>query len=170
MRLGDLPVLVDHVGDAAGVFVFRRVGRAVRDADRFLGVAEEREGEVELLGEAAVLFDAVEADADDLRVLRLVFDVEVPEPGTLTRSTGGVGLRIEPEDDFLAAEVGELHAVALVIENVEVGSGVAWVEHLCFSSHERAQDSKEGHAAILQVAKSQSRKVSKNVIAASLRL
>jgi hypothetical protein len=36
---GDLPVLVDHVGDAAGVLVFRRLGGAVGQADLVIGVA-----------------------------------------------------------------------------------------------------------------------------------
>jgi hypothetical protein len=73
MRFGDLAVLVDHVGDPARVFVFRRVGGAVCDADLPIGVAEEREREAVLLREVRVLFDRVEADAGDLRVLFLVF-------------------------------------------------------------------------------------------------
>jgi hypothetical protein len=149
VRLRDLSLLVDDVRDAARVFVLRRVGRAVRDADLLVGVAEQREGEVELLGEGAVLFDAVEADADDLYVLGLVFRVEVPEPGTFPRSTGGVGLGVEPEDDFLSAEVGEPDLVALVIDGVEVGSGVANVEHLRFSSEYGAQDTADGHTGIV---------------------
>jgi hypothetical protein len=161
--LGDLPFLVDHVRDAARIFVLRRVGGAVREADLVLGVAEQREREVELLGEAAILLDRVETDADDLCVLRFVLEVEVPEPGTLTRSTGGVGLWVEPEDDFLAAQVGELHTVALVIDGVEVGSGIAYVQHLWFSSRECAKDSAEGHAAIVVVEPS-SRRVDERIL------
>jgi hypothetical protein len=86
--LGDLPVLVDDVGDAPRVLVLRRLGGPVREADPAVGVAEQREGEVELLREAGVVLDVVEADAENLRVLVLVLGDEVPEPGTLTRSTG----------------------------------------------------------------------------------
>ena len=133
VRLRDLAVLVDHVGDAAGVLVFRRVGGAVRDADLPVGVAEERKWEVVLLREVRILFDGVEADADDLRVLFLVLAGKVPEPGTLGRSPSGVGLRIEPEDEFLAAKVAQLHAVPVVIDRLEIGSGIAWLQHPCTS-------------------------------------
>jgi hypothetical protein len=46
MRLGDSALLVDDVGDPFGVFVFRRTGGAVGDADLAVGVAEQGEGEV----------------------------------------------------------------------------------------------------------------------------
>jgi hypothetical protein len=52
MRLGDPSVLVDDVGDPFRVLVFRRVGGAVGDADLSIGVAEQREGEIELLRES----------------------------------------------------------------------------------------------------------------------
>lgn len=103
MRLGDFSFFVDDVGDAAGVLVLGRLGGAVGEADLAIGVAEQREGEVVFLRERGVAFFVVEADAEDLRVLRFVLLREVPEPGTLPRSTGGVGFRIEPEHDFLAA-------------------------------------------------------------------
>ena len=143
--LGDLAFLVDDVGDAAGVLVLGGVGGTVGETDLAFGVAEQGEGEVELFGEAAVRFDGIEADAQDLRVLGLELHVEVPEPGTLTRSTRGVGLRIEPEHDFLAAPVGELHAIAVVIDDVEIGSGLAGLKHFRFSSQQGAQDTAEGH-------------------------
>jgi hypothetical protein len=73
VRLRDFAVLVDQVRDATGVLVFRRVGGAIGDADLPVSVAEEREREAVLLREAGVLLDRVEADADDLRVLLLVF-------------------------------------------------------------------------------------------------
>ena len=141
MRLGDLPILVDHVRDAAGVLVFRRVGGAVRDAELAVGVTEQREGELELLGEGFVLGGGVEADAEDFDVLRFVLRQEVPEPGTLAGSAGCVGLRIEPEDDFLPAQVGEADAVAVVIDDVEVGSGIAGIQHGGLSSCQKLKDS-----------------------------
>ena len=96
VRLRDLAVLVDDVGDAPRVLVFRGVSSAVREADLAIRVAEQREVEAELLGEMLVLFRRVETDAEDSGVFRFVLFGEVPEPGTLFRSTGGVGLRIEP--------------------------------------------------------------------------
>ncbi len=129
MGLGDFAVLVDHIGDAARVFVFRGFRCAVCEADLAVGVAEQREGEVVFLGERGVGFFIIEADAEDLRVLRFVLLREVPEPGTFPRSTGSVGFRIKPQHDFLAAQVAEAHAVAVVVGDVEVGSGIAGLEH-----------------------------------------
>ena len=150
VRLRDLSFFVDHVGDAARVFVFRRVGRAVRDADLAIGIAQQRERELELLGEALVLVRRVEADAEDFRVLFVVLGQEVPEPGTLARSAGGVGLRVEPEDDFAAAQVGEAHAVSVVIDGFEVGSLLARLEHGGFPSRQDLHDSAKRHAAIVE--------------------
>jgi hypothetical protein len=146
VRLGDLPVLVDHVGDAAGVLVVGAVGGAVGDRELAVGVAEEREGEVELLGEAGVVGLGVEANAEDLGVARLVLVGEVPEPGTFGRSPGGVGLRIEPEDDLLPAEVRQLHVIAVVIDDVEIGGRVSNFQH-ARTSKDVPQFRAERHAA-----------------------
>jgi len=105
MGLGDLPFLIDDVGDAAGEFVFRGIAGSVGEADLPLRVAEQRERKFELFGEGLVFPGRVEAGAEDLRVLRFVLGREVPEPGTFFRSAGCVGFRIEPEHDFLAAQV-----------------------------------------------------------------
>ena len=129
IHLRDLPLLVDQIRDAFGVFIFGAGGCAVREADLALGVAEQRKRELELLRELAVLVDAVEGGAEDLGVLRLVFFDEVPEPGTFSRSTRCVGLRIKPEHHFLTPEIAELRAVASVIHDVEVGGGIAGFEH-----------------------------------------
>jgi hypothetical protein len=141
VRLRDLSVFVYDVGDAPRVLLIFRVGRAVRDADRPVGVAQQRKGKPELLGEGLVLGRRVEADAEDFDVLRLVLRQEVPEPGTLARSAGCVGLRVEPEDDFLSAQIGKADAVTVVIGDVEVGSILAGLEHGWFSSRDDLQDS-----------------------------
>lgn len=150
MRLRDLAFFVDHIRDAARVFVLRRFGRAVREADLAIGVAEQREGKVVFFGERGVGFFVVEADAEDLRVLRFVLLREVPEPGTFPRSTGGVGFRIKPEHDLLAAQAGQAHAVAVMVGDVEVGSGIAGLEHLCFSSRYELNDASQAHTLIVQ--------------------
>jgi hypothetical protein len=129
MCFRDFAFLVDHVRNAFCVFGGRRIGGAVGEADFAVRVAEEGEGEAELFGEALVVLRRIEADAEDLRVFGLVLRVEVPEPGTLPRSTGGVGFRIEPEHDLFAAQVAELHAVAVVIGNVEIRGRIAGIEH-----------------------------------------
>ena len=110
MRLGDPALLVDDVRDPFGVFVLRRFGGSVGDADLAVGVAEQREGEGELVGKARVGVDVVETGAEDGGVLRFVLVDEVPEPGTFGRSARGIGLRIEPEHDLPPAQVVELHS------------------------------------------------------------
>jgi hypothetical protein len=139
MRLRDLPLLVDQVRDAAGVLVFGGVGGAVGEADLALGVAEQREGEVKLPGEGGVRFLVVEADADDFRVFRFVLFDEVPEPGPFLRSTGCVGLRIEPEHNPAAAQIAQADAVAVMIVDLESGSFVAGLEHFRASSGENLE-------------------------------
>ena len=129
VRLRDLAFFVDHVRDAFRVFGGRGVRGAVGETDFAFRVAEQREGKVELLGEVLVLVRRIETDAEDLRVLGLVLRVEVPEPGTLFRSTRGVGLRIKPEHDLFSAQIAELHAIAVVVRDVEIRRRVAGLEH-----------------------------------------
>ncbi len=130
VRLRDLSVRPDDVGDPARELRLRVFARSVRHADVALHVAEERERKVELLREAGVLLDRVEGGPQDLGVLLLEFRVEVAEPATLGRSTGGVGLRIEPEDDVLPLVIGEAPPGARVVLHVESRSGVSHLQHL----------------------------------------
>ena len=69
MGLGDPPLLINDVGNPPGVFIARTARRTVRQTDRLIGVTEKGKLEVELLGEAGVLRDGVEADAEDLGIL-----------------------------------------------------------------------------------------------------
>jgi len=134
MRLRDVALLVDHVRDAAGVLVALALARAVGEAELAVGIAEELEGELELLREGGVLFRRVEADAEDDGVLRVVLLDEVPEPGTLDRSAGCVGLRIKPEDDFLPAQVAQADRAAVVIARLEIRSRISGLQHVGTSS------------------------------------
>jgi SAM-dependent methyltransferase len=147
VRLRDLAFFVDHVGDAAGVFVFFGVAGAVCDSDGAVGVAEQREGELVLFGKTLIFVLRVEADAEDLRVFRFVLGLEVPEPGTFARSTGCVGFRIEPEHDFLAAQVAQSHGVAVVIGRFEIGRIFTRLEHGRFSSGHRSNHASQSHGA-----------------------
>ena len=149
MRLRDLAVLVDHVRDAAGVLVALVFACAVGEAELAVGVAEQLEGELELAGEGGVFFRRVEADAEDDRVLRVVLLDEVPEPGTLDRSARGVGLRIEPEDDFLPAQIAQADGLAVVVGGLEIGSRISGIQHVRTSSECELEDvtqfTAEGH-------------------------
>jgi len=135
MDLRDAALFVDQVRDAASVLIFRRFGRAVRQTDLVVGIAQQREVELLFLGEFPVRFDAVETGAEDLGVLRGVVGGEVSEPETFGGSTGCVGLREEPQHDFLATIVAELHATAGVIGGFELGSGITDFQHRRASSH-----------------------------------
>lgn len=129
MRLCDPPLFIDHIGDALREFIFRGARSAVCDTDFVVRIAEQRKWKVILLGKAGAVLDLVEADAEDLDVFRLVFAIEVPEPGTLGRSTGGVRFRKKPKQDLFAAEVAELHAASLVIGDLKLRRWIADLQH-----------------------------------------
>jgi hypothetical protein len=135
MRLGDAAVLVDHVGDPLRVFVLLARRCAVREADAAIFIAQQRERKIELLRELCVVFRRVEADSEDGGVLRFVLRREVPEPGTFERSARGVGFRIKPEDDALAAQAGEADGVAVVVAHFEIGSLITCMQHWRTSGH-----------------------------------
>jgi hypothetical protein len=137
MRLGDFPVLVDDIRDPLRVFVFWRFGCAVRESDLSIGVAQQREREVELLGELRVCGDVIETDAEDRGVLRFVLGDEVPEPGTLGRSARCVSLRIKPEHDLAPAQIVQRDVVTSMIGYLKIRSLVANVQHA--SSSKRIQ-------------------------------
>jgi len=127
--LRDLARGIDEVRDALGIALGGGIGGAVGETDFAIGVAQEPEREIELLGEVSVLLGRIEADAEDLDVLADELGGLVAEPATLDRSTGCVGLRIEPEDHVVTAKVGEPHGRAGVIGDFEVGGGSAGFQH-----------------------------------------
>jgi hypothetical protein len=135
MDLRDASLLINQVRDAAGVLILGRVRRAVRQADLVVGVAKQRKVELLFFREFLIGFYAVEAGADDLRVLRGVVAGEVPEPETFCGSARCVGLGKEPQDDFLSAKVAELDAAAEMIGRFEVRSGITDLQHGWTSSH-----------------------------------
>ena len=100
----DLALAVDHDADTLSALGGIDV-RAVGGADRSVGVANQREVEVELLGELLVVGGRVERHTQDHRVLPIVVGLQVAEPATLSGSTRGVGLRKEPQHDGLALEI-----------------------------------------------------------------
>src|SRR5262249_1484969 len=91
-------------------------------------IAEQQEGEGELLREGLVLLDAVEAGAEHHDVLVAQLGSSIPEPLALDRSTRCVGLRVEPEHHVLASVVAEPHRAALVGGRGEVGGGFALLQ------------------------------------------
>jgi hypothetical protein len=151
VRFGDAAVLVDDVGDPFRVLIARRAGGAISEADFAIGVAQQREREVELFGKAGVGGYVVETRAEDRRVLRFVLVDEVPEPGTLGRSARCVGLRIKPEHDLAAAQIVKGDLAPVVIRHFKIRSFVANVQHSSSAhrAHHETQHSAKRHGSAL---------------------
>jgi len=135
VRLADHAVRVDEVRDPLGEvdLVRSRIARAVFDTDLFVVIRQQTEREVELLAERLVLGGCIEADAEDLAPKRFELLGLVTQALSLNRSTGGISLRIPPQQDPAPALVGEPDGAALLIGHVEVGSGSAFGEHQTFA-------------------------------------
>ena len=125
MGLSDAAVFVDHIGDPLCVLIFRRARSAVGHSDFPIGIAEKRKWKAELLGEARIVLEFIEAGPEDLDVFRLVFVVEVPEPGTFCRSTGCVRFRKKPQQNLFTAEVAEPYAASQVIGSLKLRRRIA---------------------------------------------
>ncbi len=96
VRLTHGSVRADPIADALRVLGVLGLACAIGHPDRARRVAKKREVEVEFLRERAVVVDGIEADAEDVNVLVGVLLNLVAEPATFGRSSGGVGLGIEP--------------------------------------------------------------------------
>src|SRR5262249_14685069 len=127
--LHDLAVRPDHAGDTAREPRVLVVGGAVRDRQRPVRVAEQRERERVLVLERLVVRRRVERDTEQDRVLLRELLASITEAASLDRSTGRVGLGVEPEHDRLAAVVGEFVHLAGLVRRREVGRRPARRDH-----------------------------------------
>ncbi len=94
-------------------------------------VAEEREGNADLLGEGGVGGGTIHADAEDFRIrgVNLTGGDSSLDRLKLLRSTTGEGQHVDGEEDvLLAAIVAELHGFPSVAEESELRGGVADLE------------------------------------------
>src|SRR6478736_7639139 len=115
---------VDHVGDPTGEQT-EGLAHAPELANGTVGVGEQREREVVLLGELQVGVDGVRADPDDLRAgLGEVLEA-VAEGARFLRAAGRVVLRVEVHDDPPALLVGEGDGRAMLVRKGEVGCRLA---------------------------------------------
>ena len=128
-RVTDHPALVDNVGDACGGTGFWRSGGRVSHTDLSVGVAQKRKRIAELFGEGFVGVYGVKTAAQDLYVGGVELCLLVTEPVPLDRSTGGIGSRIEPQEDFLAPVVRQLDGSPVVGPDFEIGSLGAYAQH-----------------------------------------
>lgn len=131
--LRDRAVLVDQVTDAIRVAGLRIVTGAVGETDLAVGVTQQRKGKVEFPSERGILFDRVEARAEDLDVESLELVLLIAEPATFNRSTRGISLWVEPQQHFAPAQAGQRERVTFVGGHREVRSRVTNVEHHDFS-------------------------------------
>ena len=122
VHLKNLALFIDDIGDAFGVAVFGRLGGAIFHSDIACRIAQKRVRKAELFCKCRVFFHRVKTDAKDLNILFVVILDSVAEPATLCRSTRRVRLRIKPQDDPLAVEIGKLPVVSGVIFYLEIGS------------------------------------------------
>lgn len=125
----NLPLLVDQVRDALGVSGADILAGSIGEAELSIGVAEQRKREVELLRKRCVLLGSVEARAEDRDILCCEFGGSVTEPLSLDRSTRGIGLRVEPEQHFLAPQATERDGRSIVRRNVKIGRFRSSLQH-----------------------------------------
>jgi hypothetical protein len=121
----DVAVLVDQNTDAAGVACLIIGTRAVCDSHAVIGIAEQWEGKLVLIGELGIPFNVVEADTQDLDIILIEIGDLIAEPATLDRSAGGIGLRIEPQNNLAAAQFREGDTLAFMSREREVRCGFA---------------------------------------------
>jgi hypothetical protein len=121
----DDAVRPDHVGDPARVLVPGGVAGAVGEAERPVGVAQQRERKVEFPGERRVFRDAVERGSQDDDIAFLELGGQVAVPATFPGSPRGVGLGVEPQHHVPAPEVGQGDVPPLVVLRGEVRSLLA---------------------------------------------
>ena len=117
-------VLVDHKGDAVG----KEAGEAedtVSLGHLLIGVTQQWETRGGFLGKSAVPLLAVETDPQHLRACRFKLGDITLIRLDLLRSTRRGGANVEGQDDgFLAAKVGELDDLAVLVGQGEIRSAV----------------------------------------------
>jgi hypothetical protein len=92
------------------------IGVAYTECDRcrLIQIAAKIVRKAEFLLKRAVVFGAVEADAQDDRILVGESLDSITEPFTLRRSPRGIGFRIPPQKNVLSRILVERHATAVL--------------------------------------------------------
>lgn len=108
--LGDLAFVVDQEGGAGDPFHLLPIhifffDHAEGFADFFVGVGEQVVGKLVLFLKFLLRSRSIGGNAQNGKPGLLQFCVRVAEPARFYGSTGGVGLRVEEEDDVLPAQV-----------------------------------------------------------------
>lgn len=126
----ELPVRTDDRGDAVGVALLRAVRGSERQRELTVGIREQRERVAVLLAEDPVRDGLVEGSAenDDVPEL-LVVTGSITEPVPFDASAGCVGLRVEPDDESLAAELAQGSLRTGLVGQGELGNAFADLDH-----------------------------------------
>lgn len=110
---------VNQHGHAPRIAVTGSAAGPIRNPQSAIGVAQEREVEVKLLGERAIVVHVVKADAVDRYVLGVVILFVVAKLATFDRSAGGVGFGVKPKEHAGPAQVVQANDVAIISRNLK---------------------------------------------------
>lgn len=94
---GNLAVGVDQKRDTFGVSLVRTVGSTVGHAERSIRVGQKHKRKRELFDKRLIVLDRVKADAEDYGIGLLKLMDSITESLAFDRSTGSVGLGVEPK-------------------------------------------------------------------------
>jgi hypothetical protein len=97
-------ILVDQKADSAGVTRLGVGTGTVGQSNAAIGVAQQWKWKIIPLCKRGILFNVVEADAQDLDIVLFEVADLIAEPATLDRSARCVGLGIKPENHLSAAQ------------------------------------------------------------------
>lgn len=115
-------LFVEEIGKAGGLVV--RVRDAEGVADGTGGVAEEREGDLELVCEVTLGGHVVHGDSDDADAVLFEHACRRPEALDLFGSSGGVGARIEEDEEvFFGGVVAEGDLAPVLVGGGDIREG-----------------------------------------------
>jgi hypothetical protein len=122
-------VFIDQKAHTARISRLTISTGAVGHTHASVGIAKQRKRKVILLRKVGILFNVIEADAEDLNIVLVEVANLVAEPATLDRSAGGIGFGIEPQDNFATAQFCQRDLLTLMTHERKVRSRIANLEH-----------------------------------------
>src|SRR6185437_3773638 len=141
--MSDSPALPDDEGRSGGAPVFAAVHvlflpHAVAVAYRMIGIGQQREIELELVGKILHVFDRVGADAQHCDAGLFVIGPRIAEAAGFFGAAGRIGFGIKIEDDrLLGRQFLKLDCLAVTCGKSEIGSLLADFWNLVFVWHLR---------------------------------
>ena len=124
----DHTVLVDQETHAVELRRGRRRARAVCERATATAIAQQRKAKIVTLRELGVFFGRVIAHSNDADIVLVEVRLMVAKAAALEGASGSAGLEIEPEQDFVAAEIGKRELAAIMGRQCEIGSRLSWFD------------------------------------------